>query len=112
VIDHCSLKSIYTEDQPETYDMVYQWRKLVDDFTKAHGIENKILMIESSPPVEENVKYYGNATMKGAHFPFNFELMLKMTKNSTAEDYKYLIDLWLEKMPKNHMTNWVPGNHD
>lgn len=92
--------------------MVYQWRKLVDDYSISHGIEKKILMVESSAPIDLNVKYYGNETMEGAHFPFNFELLLKLSKNSTASDFKTLIDMWLNKMPKNHMANWVLGNHD
>lgn len=33
----CTLDHIYTHDQPETYDMMYQWRELVDDYTKARG---------------------------------------------------------------------------
>lgn len=110
--DHCYLQNIYTEDQPETYDMVYQWRKLVDDYSAANNAEKKILMVESAAPIELNMKYYGNGTHEGAHFPFNFELLLKLNGNSTANDFKTLIDAWLNKMPKNHMANWVLGNHD
>ncbi|XP_070504536.1 maltase A1-like [Chironomus tepperi] len=104
--DHCYLKNIYTEDQPETYDMVYQWRKLVDDYSKANNVEGKILMVESAAPIELNMKYYGNSSMEGAHFPFNFDLLLKLTKNSSATDYKTLIEEWLTKMPEGHMANW------
>lgn len=110
--DHCYLQNIYTEDQPETYDMIYQWRKLVDDFSKTHKIENKVLMVEAAARIDLQMKYYGNASMEGAHIPFNCELLLKITKNSNAEDYKNLIDLWLNNMPKGHMANWLLGNHD
>lgn len=110
--DHCYLRNIYTEDQPETYDMVYQWRKLVDDYSKANNVEGKIIMIESAAPIDLNMKYYGNSTMEGAHFPFNFDLLLKLNKNSSATDYKTMIEEWLNKMPEGHMANWVLGNHD
>lgn len=32
-----SLKHIYTSDLPGTYDMIYQWRKHVDDYSNSHG---------------------------------------------------------------------------
>lgn len=35
--DYCYLSHIYTQDQPETYDMVYQWRELIDNYNEEHG---------------------------------------------------------------------------
>lgn len=35
--DYGFLLHPYTNDQPETYDMVYQWRELLDEYTAAHG---------------------------------------------------------------------------
>lgn len=35
--DYNYLKHIYTMDQPETIDMVYQWRAHVDQFKKENG---------------------------------------------------------------------------
>lgn len=110
--DHCSLLNIYTEDQPECYDMVSQWRKVVDDYAATNGVEKKIIMVESYASIEKNVLYYGNAAKPGAHFPFNFELVKSMTANSTAEDYKIVIERWLRTMPSGSIANWVLGNHD
>lgn len=31
------LNHIYTKDQPETYDLVYSWRKLIDDYSQKEG---------------------------------------------------------------------------
>lgn len=31
------LNHTYTMDLPETYDMIYQWRRHIDDYAKAHG---------------------------------------------------------------------------
>lgn len=31
------LSHIYTMDQPETYELVYSWRKLVDDYSNQKG---------------------------------------------------------------------------
>lgn len=35
--EHEYLDHIYTKDQPETFEMVYHWRKLVDDYSAAKG---------------------------------------------------------------------------
>ena len=110
--DHCSLQNIYTEDQPETYDMIYQWRKHVDEFSKANNADSKVLMLESYASLDMNMKYYGNETVPGAHFPFNFELVKRTNENSTAEDFKTIVEDWLNAMPKGHIANWVvSGRH-
>lgn len=31
---HASLNHIYTKDQPETYDLVQEWRNFVDEYAK------------------------------------------------------------------------------
>lgn len=36
-IDNDYLNHIYTNNQPETYEIIYEWRKLVDDYTATHG---------------------------------------------------------------------------
>lgn len=35
--DYAYLSHIYTKDLPETFDMLYKFRVLVDNFTKYHG---------------------------------------------------------------------------
>lgn len=35
--DYTYLNHTYTMDLPATYDMVYQFRKHVDNYSKAHG---------------------------------------------------------------------------
>lgn len=35
--EYSYLDHIYTKDQPETFEMVYHWRQLVDDYSKAKG---------------------------------------------------------------------------
>lgn len=35
--EYDSLKHIYTSDQPETFDMVYQWREFIEDYNREHG---------------------------------------------------------------------------
>ena len=105
--DHCYLDNIYTENQEENYDMIYQWRKLLDDLWKIKGGEPFVMMTESYEKMETNMKYYTNFSMEGSHIPFNFELMKYVNINSSAEDYKNIVEGWLSAMPKGHQANWV-----
>lgn len=39
--DYEYLKHVYTSDQPETFDMIYQFRTLVDQYTDEHGGDSR-----------------------------------------------------------------------
>lgn len=105
--DHCFLKHIYTRYQDETYEMVYKWRQLVDDFAASYALDPIVLMTESFEPIDLNMRYYGNGSVDGSHVPFNFELIKVVNVNSTAEDYKTIVEQWLDKMPTSYQANWV-----
>lgn len=45
--DYCHTQHIYTQDRDETFDMIYQWREVTNEFTKnSDGIE-RVLMTEA-----------------------------------------------------------------
>lgn len=104
---HCYLNHIYTQDQPETYDMVYQWRQLLDDYVEVNGGDARIMMTESYSEIDNLFPYYGNDTTDGAHFTFNFWFITKIFKSSSARDIKYQIDRWFTYMPLRYTANWV-----
>jgi len=111
----CYHNHVYTKDLGETYDMVYQWRELVDAYKKNHGGDTRILMTEAYTTLEKKLEYYGDAFgRRGAQVPFNFELIDNIKGTSTPSDYKEYIDLWLDTMPieTDYVPNWVVGNHD
>ncbi|XP_055372531.1 maltase A1-like [Condylostylus longicornis] len=110
--DNCHTVKIYTKDQPETFEMVYQWRELCDEYKKKHGGETRILMTESYTSLDNNMKFYGNGIRNGSQIPFNFEIITKLNVNSTAQDFANVIDSWLVRMPSHVTANWVLGNHD
>lgn len=106
---------LYTRDLKETYELVYSWRSLMEQWKKENGGTTKILMTEAYASLEKMVEYYGSIYgEKGSHVPFNFVLLNNITVNSTTQDYKDSIDVWLAKMPKatDYIPNWVVGNHD
>lgn len=102
------LDHIYTENQPETFEVLREWRELVDEH------DDKVLMVEVYSKVEDVMKYYGNETAPLADFPFNFFMLEALTNRSTLTGYaiKDTISLWLDNMPEGKWPNWVLGNHD
>lgn len=110
--DFCHLLHIYTQDQPETYDMVYQWHDLVNQYKKDYGGETRILLTEAYTNLTNIIKFYGDGKRNGSNVPFNFELLTKLDNNTNAIQISDIIDSWLNLMPKDVHPNWVLGNHD
>ncbi|KAM8713407.1 hypothetical protein ACLKA7_013684 [Drosophila subpalustris] len=115
--DSSYLKHIYTQDQPETVDMVYQWRTLLDDYKRIHGGDTRILMVETYSALDYVMQFYGNRTTKGAHIPFNFQFIVggngdKDNTKLSAVGFVKIINSWLGQMPAGQTANWVMGNHD
>ncbi|XP_055847987.1 maltase A1-like [Episyrphus balteatus] len=106
------LNHIYTQNQPETLDMVYQWRTVMDDYQRIHGGETRVLLIETYSPAWFTMQLYGTSSRQGAHLPFNFNLIRMLTKGFKATDLEKSIAAWLDNMPAGKTANWVTGNHD
>lgn len=100
--DYKSTKKIYTRDQPETYDLVQSWRDLLDEYSTKEKCP-KILIIEAYASVEYTMDYYKH----GAHFPFNFNFIDKLNKDSTGSDVAKCVEDWISNMPNGSIANWV-----
>ncbi|XP_058125978.1 maltase 2-like [Anopheles ziemanni] len=107
---------IYTKDLLECYDMVYQWRDLLDEWTREYGGDTRIIMTEAYANITFTMKYYHSEQdppRPGSHMPFNFLLITDLSQTSTAPDFVHTINKWLTYMPRTGATaNWVLGNHD
>ncbi|XP_013110939.2 maltase A3 [Stomoxys calcitrans] len=110
--DYMYHEHIYTVNQPETIDMVYQFRQVLEEMDAELGGDERIIMTEAYSPLDILMQYYGNATHEGAQIPFNFELISYLKNESNAYHYDQLINNWLNHMPKGKTANWVMGNHD
>ncbi|XP_053985159.1 alpha-glucosidase-like [Hylaeus volcanicus] len=95
---------IYTEDQPQTYEVVRGWREVLDEYKDSP----RIMMMEAYTNMSMTMKYY----VSGAHFPFNFKMLVDLNENSTAADFQNVINGWISNMPYGSTANWVNGNHD
>lgn len=94
--------------------MIYQWRQVIDEYQKEHNGETRILMSEAYANETFLLKYYESTdgSRQGSHMPFNFVLITDLNENSTAVDFKRVIDNRIHSLPKGKKTNWVLGNHD
>ncbi|CAH2229153.1 maltase A1-like [Pararge aegeria] len=108
--DYEYLSHIYTENLLETYDVVYSWRDVLDEYITSQG-EYKIMMTEAYAALQLMIRYYGTSTRNGS-IPFNFSFLGDINKNSTAWEIKTVIDRWMTYMPSGRVANWVIGNHD
>uniref|UniRef100_A0A8D8E103 Maltase 2 n=1 Tax=Culex pipiens TaxID=7175 RepID=A0A8D8E103_CULPI len=107
------LNHIYTQDQPETVNMVYQWREVMDAYQKQHGGETRVLMTEAWSALSVVKTYFHDSDGRlGSQMPFNFQFILHLNQNSNAADFKTVIESWLDTVPVGHAPNWVLGNHD
>ncbi|KAL1494327.1 hypothetical protein ABEB36_009942 [Hypothenemus hampei] len=115
--DPSNLLHIYTSNLNETYDMVYQWRELLDNFTlSTNGSYTRIMMTEVYSDLDSTMPYYMdvNTGRQGAHFTFNFYTFIMDTPKSelTAQLLAQHIWKWIDALPGDSIANWVLGNHD
>ncbi len=96
------LLPVYSTDQPEVHDLVRQMRHVLDSYT------DRLLIGEIYLPIHQLVTYYG-IDGKGAHLPFNFQLL---TLPWEARQLATAIDQYEGLLPANGWPNWVLGNHD
>ncbi|XP_037823527.1 maltase A1-like [Lucilia sericata] len=107
------LKTDLVENRPETIDMVYQWRQVMDDHQRIYGGDTRVLLIETYAPPWYSMQMYGNATTEGAELPFNFNLITEVASSGmSAKSIETGVSNWLSNMPAGRTANWVIGNHD
>jgi alpha-glucosidase len=92
----------YSADQPEIFDIVNEMRAVLDRYP------DRVLIGEIYLPVERLVAYYGK-DMKGAHLPFNFQLVFAAW---TAQAIARIVNDYDAAIPAGGWPNWVLGNHD
>lgn len=108
------LDHIYTQNLPETVDMVYQWRAVMDELRTQNQEDIRVLMTESWADLPIIKTYFQDENRRqGSQMPFNFQLILRLDEhNYKPSDFKTVIDSWLDIVPAGHTPNWVLGNHD
>ena len=96
------LLTTYTADLPEVQEIVAKLRNVLDKY------DDRMLVGEIYLPVERLMTYYG-ASGKGAHLPFNFQL-IGLAWN--AREIAAAVERYEALLPSYAWPNWVLGNHD
>lgn len=68
------------------------------------------MITEACTSIKDSMKYYGNETNPGAHFPFNFVLINDLNDQSKAKNFNDAVHSWLDNMPSGKQANWVVNN--
>nr|CAD7263069.1 unnamed protein product [Timema shepardi] len=105
------LNHIYTSNQPETFEMVQQWREVVEEYKAQDGLA-RALITEAYADLENTFKYMGTEERPGAHLTFNFFMISQLSNTSTAQDFYSSITEWIDNVPQGKWSDWVLGNHD
>ncbi|HMF25359.1 MAG TPA: alpha-amylase family glycosyl hydrolase [Pseudolabrys sp.] len=94
--------SRHNADQPETQEIVAEMRSVLEQY------DERVLIGEIYLPIERLVAYYGK-DLRGAHLPFNFQLIQTAW---TADAIARLVREYEQALPPGGWPNWVLGNHD
>jgi alpha-glucosidase len=92
----------HNSNQPEVHEVVAEMRAIVDTYPE------RVLIGEIYLPVPQLMTYYG-IDLKGAHLPFNFQLL--QCAWSAAAVAK-VVSEYEVALPTGAWPNWVLGNHD
>jgi alpha-glucosidase len=96
------LLPVYSTDQPEVHDIVRKMRHVLEEY------DDRMMIGEIYLPIHKLVTYYG-ADRKGAHLPFNFQLL---TLPWDARHIARAIGEYEGALPDQGWPNWVLSNHD
>lgn len=105
--DYDFLEHVYTRNLPETYDIVQSWKWLMDKYSREHGTDEKLALMEVGGELPFVMKYYHIGVD-----PFNFQFLGDINNRSTPRDFGRGILTWMKFMPRGKIANWVIGNHD
>jgi alpha-glucosidase len=96
------LLQVRSADQSEVHEVIEAMRAVVDESP------HRVLIGEIYLPLDRLMAYYGRE-LKGAHLPFNFQLLQAPWK---ADAITRLVEEYEAALPEGAWPNWVLGNHD
>ncbi|XP_001944807.3 maltase A3-like [Acyrthosiphon pisum] len=105
ILDNGQLQTInYTQGLDEVYYEVYDWRSLLEEYKKKDD-QTRFMVTESYVELKYLMKYYGNETNLGAHFPFN--VCLLGLPHRSAKEFLEMLTEWMSNLPSGAWSNWV-----
>lgn len=110
--DYKSLNHTLTTFQPETYELLTEWRAILDGLTKDDG-KDRLLMVEAyTETPEQTLKLLNYDEKPGAHLSTNMAL-LSLKEDCRAECIQGLVNGFMDPFEGMDVwPNWQTGNHD
>ncbi|XP_049306799.1 maltase A2-like [Bactrocera dorsalis] len=106
------LERIYTQDQWESTEIIYEWREFLDEYQRLNGGDTRAMIIEAYSDVDVLSGYITNGTKVGGQMPMNFNFV-RLKENANAETIETQANDWMDVIWARHkMANWVANNHD
>ncbi|XP_036212683.2 maltase A2 [Bactrocera oleae] len=103
---------IYTFNQPENLEILYEWREFLDEYQRQHGGDTRAMVAEAYATADILSDYISNGTHFGTQLPMNFNF-ISLRSNMNAKDIERFANSWMDVIWTKHKTaNWVFGNHD
>ncbi|XP_011184371.2 maltase A2 [Zeugodacus cucurbitae] len=103
---------IYTKDQYENNEIIYEWREYLEEYQRLNGGDTRAMIIEAYSPVDVLSGYISNGTHVGGQMPMNFNFV-NLNENSTALEIETFANAWMDVIWTQHnIANWVASNHD
>ncbi len=96
------LLPVYTEDLPETHDVLREMRRLLDTY------HDRMMVGEIYLPLARLMKYYGEE-LDECHLAYNFHLILNPWEPGVV---RRIVEEYEAALPQGAWPNWVLGNHD
>lgn len=97
---------IYTNNLPETRQILREFYDLVKTYKAEERQEERVVMLEAWLDINSTMEYY-----ECGDFPFNFGFV-NLNEAPTATQVASEINVWLDNLPLGKTPNWVLGNHD
>lgn len=97
-----TLRADYSADRPEVHDVLGMMREVIDEY------DDRVMIGEVYLPIDDFIVYH-ELDDRGAHFPFNFQLIGLPWNAGRIES---IVNEYEESIPSKSWPNWVLGNHD
>jgi alpha-glucosidase len=115
VSDYDSLEHLFTTGQPETFELLKEWREMFDEISKKTNSDKALIVECTYKKAKEIAPYYKHSNKATAHFPFNFQLTsidVKRGIEFTAREIERRVQEYVSILSRDYWPNWQLGNHD
>lgn len=98
-------------NQPETLELIHEFRLWLDEYNKIHGDFERIFIAEAHTDDNNLVQYYDKPDYPITHFPYTF-LFESFYHPIDASTLYNSVQSWMDILPKGAVSAWMTQDHD